>query len=71
MRVVSGKLADNQRTDNAERTDRTHDCRYSCDPIKALGGPKLSGREFALGGLLIVFAAMYFLDKGLERRPFG
>jgi hypothetical protein len=48
-----------------------HDCPYSCDPIKALGVPKLSGREFALGGLVILFAAMYFSDKGLERRRFG
>jgi len=70
MRVVSGNLGNKQRTDNAERGDCTHDCPYSRDPIKALGGPKLSSREFALGGLLILFAAMYFPDQGLERRPF-
>jgi hypothetical protein len=71
MRVVSANLGYNQRTDNAERTDRTHDCPYSRDPIKSLGGPKLSGREFALGRLLISFAAMYLSDQGLERHPFG
>jgi hypothetical protein len=70
MRVVGGNLGYDQRTDNAERTDRTHDCPYSCDPIKGLGGPKLSGREFALCRLLILFAVMYFSDQGLERRPF-
>ena len=71
MRVVSGNLGYNQRADNAERTDRTHDCPYSCDPIKALGGPELSGPEFALGGSVIFFAAMYFSDKGLKQFPFG
>ena len=71
MRVVSGNLGYKQRTDNAERSDRANDCPYSRDPIKALGGPKLSRREFALGGLLILFAAVYFSDQGLECRPFG
>jgi len=71
MRVISGNLGYEQRTDNAERGDCTHDCPYSRDPIKALGGPKLSSREFALGRLLILFAVMYFSDQGLERRPFG
>jgi hypothetical protein len=71
MRVVSGNLGYHQRTDNAERSDRPHNCPYGGDPIKALGGPKLSGPEFALGGSVIFFAAMYFSDKGLKQFPFG
>lgn len=46
-------------------------CPYSCDPIEALSGLKLSGPKAALGGLVFFLAAMYFSDKGLERRPFG
>jgi hypothetical protein len=70
MRVVSGNLGYNQRTDNADRTDRTHNCRDSGDSIEALGGPKLSASEFALGGLMLFFAATYSLNQRLERRPF-
>ena len=70
MRIISGNLGYDERTNDAERTDRPHDCSYSCDPIKGLGALKLSGPEFALGGSVIFFAAMYFSDQGLERRPF-
>lgn len=68
MRVVSGSHGYHQRADNAQRTDRTDDCPYSRDPVEALGGPKLSGREFALGGLLIVRCDV-FLGSGSGTPP--
>jgi hypothetical protein len=71
MRVISGDLGYNQRTYDAKGTDRTDDCPYGGDPIEVFGDPELSRPEFALGGLVIRLAAMYFPDKGLELRPFG
>jgi hypothetical protein len=70
MRVVSGNLGYNQRPYDAKRTDRTDNCPYGADPIKAFGDPKLIRPEFALRGLVIFLAAMQFSDKGLEPRPF-
>src|SRR5215469_13815712 len=69
MRVVSGNLGYNQRTYDAKRTDRTDNCAYGGDPIEALGDPKLSRLEFALGGL-VIFLAEDFSDIGLGPRPF-
>jgi hypothetical protein len=69
MRVVSGNLGYNQRTYDAKGTDRTDNCAYGGDPIEAIGDPKLSRPEFALGGL-VIFLAEDFSDNGLEPRPF-
>jgi hypothetical protein len=69
MRVVGGDLGYDQRTYDAKGTDRTDNCPYGGDPIEALGDPKLSRPEFALGGL-VIFLAEDFSDIGLGPRPF-
>jgi len=58
-------------SDHPEKTEKTKNCPYDCDPVKALGGPQLSRPKIAFSALMILLAAMYFSDKGLERRPFG
>ena len=69
MRVVSGNLGYNQRTNDAKGTDHADNCPDGGDPIESFGDPKLSRPEFALSGL-VIFLAEDFIDNGLELRPF-
>src|SRR5262249_21829970 len=71
VRIVSGNLSDNQRNNDADRTDRTHDCPNGGDPIEPSGSLKLGRPDIAFGGLLRFLTAMDFPDKGVEPRPFG
>jgi hypothetical protein len=66
--IRNANLEPQQRFVSVKNTD---DCPYSCDPVKAFGGPKLSRPDIFFGSLVLFLAAMYFSDKGLERRPFG
>jgi hypothetical protein len=69
--IIGGFFRNDDATDNSKQGEETKRCPYSCDPVQALGGPKLSRPEIAFGALVLFLATMYFSNKGLERRPFG
>lgn len=69
--IIGGFLGNEQTRTDEEQTNQTDDCPYSCDPVKAMGGPKLSRPDVALGSLVLFLASMYLSDRGLDRRRFG